>query len=53
MDYLPEINTLPALLLYSFIGYIISTLVAYLLTPKKYDIEDYRETIRRNRERNK
>ena len=53
MDYIPMFNTLPGIVFYSLIGYVLATTLAYLITPKGYTIEDYRETIRRNRDRKK
>lgn len=49
MDYLPALNSLSGFVLYSFIGYVVSIVVASLLTPREYGIEDFREALRRDR----
>lgn len=49
MDYLPEINTLPGIMLYSFLAYLFSMGIAYLFTPKEYNIENFRDALRRER----
>ena len=53
MDYLPEIKSLSGMIFYSFCAYVISTTIAYLLSTPAYNIEDYREAVRRDRNNRK
>ena len=49
-DYLPELYSVPGMVLYSLIGYIFFFLLGYFFMPKEYTIDDYREQIRKNRD---
>jgi hypothetical protein len=49
-DYLPELYSVPGMVLYSFIGYAFFIILGTLFMPKEYTIDDYREQIRKNRD---